>query len=187
MIQTENHLSYIIRSRRTTYSFRPDKVDDEIVLQGLDYARWAPNHKLTNPWSVVLIGDRTAAKIVDLNTRLVREKRGDKSAEAKRRVWSAVPNWMAVTSRISEDAVRTKEDYASTSCFIHNLSLYLWSKGIGTKWTTGAVTRYDDVYPLLGIDPAEHDLVGLIWYGYPDEPPPPSARTDVTDWLTRVD
>ncbi|NND72320.1 MAG: nitroreductase [Rhodothermales bacterium] len=187
MTPDENYLSYIIRSRRTIHSFTPDKVPDEVVYSAIECARWAPNHKLTEPWRVILVGDTTARKIVDLNTRLVKEKRGKKSAEAKRERWKRVPNWIAITSTISDDSVRTREDYAATCCFIQNLTLYLWSKGIGAKWTTGAVTRYDDVYELIGVDPQKEDLVGLLWYGYPAGEPQSSQRKPVAGITRQVD
>ena len=165
----ENYLSYIISDRRTIHSFTAEVVDPSIVSAAVNCARWAPNHKMTEPWRVIMVGPQTASKIVDLNTRLVSEKRGGKSAASKRARWAAVPNWLAITSAKSADAVRTKEDYAATCCFIQNLSLYLWSKRIGVKWTTGAVTRYNDVYELLDVDPEKEDVVGLLWYGYPSE------------------
>ena len=186
MTPDENYLSYIIRSRRTTHTFSPEKIPEEIVVSAVDCARWAPNHKLTEPWRVILLGEETAASVVELNTRLVREKRGDRSAEIKKERWGSVPNWMAVLSKRSEDPVRTREDYAATCCFIHNLSLYLWSKGIGVKWTTGPVARYDDIYELLRVDPVDVKLVALLWYGYPEDEKQSHRQLSAEDIMSRL-
>jgi hypothetical protein len=45
--------------------------------------------------------------------------------------------------------------------------LCLWQRGIGVKWTTGAVTRDERFFELLGIDAAAESVVGLFWYGTP--------------------
>ena len=49
--------------------------------------------------------------------------------------------------------------------------LCLWDKGIGTKWSTGPVTRMDQFYDLVWVNKALEKVVGLIWYGYPTDVP----------------
>lgn len=157
----------LLRTRRTVHLFEPDPVPEDVVLRALDLARWAPNHRLTEPWRFTLLGPETAAAVVDLNARLVADARGDAAAEAKRERWSAVPGWLVVTCRTSEDAERMREDYAACCCAIQNFQLYLWSEGVGVKWTTGAVTRDARFPELVGFDPAQESVVGLLWYGRP--------------------
>ena len=186
MLSNDNYLSYIIRQRRTIHQFTPEKIDQSIVAEAVDVARWAPNHKLTEPWRVIIIGDEAARKIVDINTELVRIKRGDTSAEYKRQRWSEVPNWLAITSLISEDELRTKEDYAATCCFAQNLTLYLWSKNIGVKWSSGPVIRSAEVYELLDVDEEKEDLIGIFWYGHPADVKPSTRRKSV-ELISSVD
>jgi hypothetical protein len=45
--------------------------------------------------------------------------------------------------------------------------LYLWGCGIGVKWTTGAFTREQRFYDLVGIDASAEKVVGFFWYGRP--------------------
>ena len=166
----------LLRSRRTVHLFEPEPVPDDVVLRGLDLARWAPNHRLTEPWRFVLLGPETAAAVVDLNARLVAEARGPAAGAAKRERWSAVPGWLVVTCRVSDDAVRMREDYAACCCAIQNFQLYLWSEGIGVKWTTGTVTRDPVFYDLVGLDAARETVVGLLWYGKPAVVPETERR-----------
>ncbi|HEX7072103.1 MAG TPA: nitroreductase [Rhodothermales bacterium] len=161
----------LIRSRRTVTLFRPDPVPADVLHRAFDAARWAPNHRLTEPWRFYLIGPETAAEMVALNTRLVAEDRGERAAENKHRQWSAVPGWLAVTTRIGTDPLREREDYAACCAAIQNLMLYLWSEGVATKWSTGPVTRSPEFYRLAGIDPEREMLVGLVCYGYPMQQP----------------
>lgn len=161
----------VIATRRSINQFQPEAPPRGIVHRGLELARWAPNHHLTEPWHFYLLGPETKQAVVELNAELAAAANGPESGEAKRRRWAAIPGWLAVTCDQSTDALRAREDYAACACAIHNLALYLWSEGIGVKWTTGAVTRERRFYDLLWIDPELETLVGLLWYGYPAESP----------------
>jgi len=71
----------------------------------------------------------------------------------------------------SEQALRQREDYAACCCVAQNLSLILWERAIGMKWTTGAVTREQRFFDILQLDEGQRSVVGLFWYGYPAEIP----------------
>ncbi len=175
-LPTPEAAAHLIRSRRTIHLFEPDPVPDEIVLRALDLARWAPNHRLTEPWRFVLLGPETAGAVADLNAELVAAERGESAGAAKRARWRAIPGWLVVTCRRSDDPVREREDYAACACAVQNLQLYLWSEGVGTKWTTGAVTRTARFYELLGLDPARETVVTMLWYGTPAAVPEVARR-----------
>jgi nitroreductase len=166
----------LLGARRTIHDFRPDAPPLETIRRAIDLARWAPNHRLTEPWRFYLLGPETAARVADLNAELVAAKEGPVAAEDKRRRWRAVPGWVAVTSARGDDALREREDYAACCCAIQNLMLYLWSEEIGVKWTTGQVTREPRFYDLIWADPVRETVVGLLWYGYPAEVPRTARR-----------
>ena len=44
--------------------------------------------------------------------------------------------------------------------------LYLWKAGVGSKWTTGEITRDPRFFDIVGIGDDEL-VVALLWYGYP--------------------
>jgi nitroreductase len=157
----------LLRGRRTVDRFLPDAPPQDVLDTALDLARWAPNHKLTEPWRFYLLGPDTVSGVVSLNARLVADSKGAEAGEMKRRKWSAIPGWFVLSCVQDDDALRRREDYAACCCAAQNIMLYLWSRGVGSKWTTGAVTRDDAFYRLLGIDPALEEVVGLFWYGYP--------------------
>ena len=175
----------LILQRRSISRFKPQTPPREILLEGLELACWAPNHRLTEPWHFYLIGAETRAAIIELNCELVAAKAGPAAAEAKRRSWSAVPGWLVVTCDNSSDTLREREDYAACACGLQNLALYLWEQGIGMKWTTGDVTRDPRFYDLIWVDPGAETVVGLIWYGYPDEAPD-SVRAPLASRLVEL-
>ena len=172
----------VLRQRRTVGAFQPDLPPTSVVDAALELATWAPNHKKTEPWRFLKLGPQTAAAVVELNARLVAEKKGLDAAESKRKQWSRVPGWLVVTCPLSTDALLQEEDYAACCCAIQNLSLALWSARIGSKWSTGEVTRHPEFFRLLGLDAAKVRVVGLIWYGYP-QATPQQTRTAVHEFV----
>ena len=164
-------LAVLIRSRRTIHLFEPTPPPRATILEAIDLARWAPNHRLTEPWRFYLLGDATAEALAHLNAEIVTEERGPEAGRKKRERWLSMPGWLVVTSRIADDPIVSQENYAACCCAIQNMHLYLWSEGIGMKWGTGKVTRHPRFFDLLGIDPDQEKLVGMFWYGYPADIP----------------
>ncbi|AWN16591.1 nitroreductase [Salinisphaera sp. LB1] len=176
----------LIRGRRTIDRFKPGQVPEAaLIYEAIELARWAPNHHRTEPWRFYLIGERTKAGIIELNSRLLAASRGPDVAEAKRERWQSMPGWLAVNCCPSDDPITAREDYAACACAVENLMLYLHSAGVGTKWASGAVTREPEFLELLGAQSGEY-CVGLIWYGYAQRRPR-SQRQSVDQIVRALD
>jgi len=182
MIEPANDaIAELLRGRRTIHNFQAEPVPQALLLQALELARWAPNHHLTEPWRFYLPGPATIAEIIDLNCRLVAAQKGAAAADNKRRRWASMPGWLVLTSQRSDKPVCQQEDYAACCCAVQNMQLYLASKGVGVKWSTGTVTREAAFYQILGADPEQEQVVGLFWYGYPVLTPPRRRNKDVAE------
>jgi nitroreductase len=175
-----------IRSRRTTNQFLKQPVSRQLVLDAIELARWAPNHHLTEPWHFYLLGEEMKTASVELIRTIVTEKKNADIGAHKAKTAAAVPGWLLVTCRKSEDELVQREDYASCCCAVQNLSLYLSEAGVASKWSTGPITRDPRFFDLLGIDSDEEFVVGLIWYGYP-KVLPTQSRKDVVEIITETD
>lgn len=160
-------IASIIHGRRTIGAFQSELPPREIILEAIELARWAPNHKKTEPWHVFWLGPESVSAVIELNKRIISETKGPAEAEAKSKKWAQVPGWLVVACELAADPIRRDEDYAACCCAIQNLQLALWSAGIGSKWSTGDVTRHPEFFNLLGINPASQRVVGMVWYGYP--------------------
>ncbi len=170
-------VSEVIRSRRSVNRFVPDECPPaELIREAIEHAVWAPNHHLSQPWRFYLLGRQTAERICLCNAELVRAHQGDKAVEIKLRRWRAVPGWLLLTCVESTDELRRREDFAACCCAAQNMMLFLWDHGVGVKWTTGQVTRDDGFYDIVGISREEEKVVGLFWYGVPDEAPVSTRR-----------
>lgn len=178
-------LESLITSRRTVHNFKAEAVPLEVLVAGLQVACWAPNHRLNEPWHFYLPGPETREAICQLNATLVAQAKGEAAAVKKLARWHSMPGWLVVTSERAAEPVRDQENYAACCCLIQNLALYLWEQGIGLKWSTGDVVRDPRFLELLGSDTASEQVVGLFWYGYPQDVPAMSRRP-ATESLTRL-
>jgi nitroreductase len=158
-------LAAVIRARRSINLFESGAIDAALLEQAVELARWAPNHRLTEPWRFYLIGPETAHAIADLAARIEADAKGAQAAALRRQRLLDIPGSLALTSARHEDPLTDRENYAACCCAAQNLMLYLAAHEVGTKWTTGAITRDHRFYQLLGADPACETIVGHFWYG----------------------
>jgi len=156
----------VVRTRRTVHEFLDTPVDIATILQAIDLARWAPNHKLTEPWTFHILGPQSVRQLIDLNESLIAVEKGEEAARKKMARWSQIPGWMIVTCRKSSDPIRNEENYAAVCCALQNLMLFLWSRKVGTKWATSHFLQHPQVAKTLDIESATERIVGMIWYGY---------------------
>jgi nitroreductase len=175
-----------IRSRRTTNLFLKQKVSKQLVHDAIELARWAPNHHLTEPWHFYLLGDAMKAASVELTRTIVTERKNAEIGEHKAKTAAAVPGWLLVTCKKTDDELTQREDYASCCCAVQNLLLYLSEAGVASKWSTGPITRDQRFFDLLGIDSDKEFVVSMIWYGYP-KMLPTQSRKDVGEIVTETD
>lgn len=175
----------VLHGRRSINLYLQTRVPIGLVREAIEAATWAPNHHVTEPWHFYLLGKETIARCVDLVRDIVTEKKKDaRAAEFKASRWAEKPGWLVVTCQRSDDELRQQEDYAACSAAIQNLALYLWKAGVGSKWTTGDITRDRRFFDIVGIGPDEF-VVGLLWYGYP-KVTPEQSRKPVREALTEL-
>lgn len=175
----------VLRGRRTIELFLHTQVPEDLVREAVEAATWAPNHHVTEPWRFYSLGQTSVNQCLDLCYDIVSAKKGEKAAEFKRESWSQKPGWIVVTCEKSEDALLQQEDYGATCAAVQNFQLYLWKAGVGTKWTTGPITRDSRFFDIIGVNETEAFVVGLIWYGYPKVTPSQSRR-DLDEVLTTL-
>ncbi len=181
-----NQLAVRIRSRRTVNMYLQQPVSRELIMEAIEVARWAPNHRLTEPWRFYVLGDEAIQKSIEMTRLVVTERKGEELGNFKARDAAQRPGWLLVTCQRSDDELRQQEDYASVACAIQNLMLYLSEAGVGTKWATGPITRDSRYYEALGIDESSEFIAGLIWYGYPKVIPKQQRRA-VSEIVTELD
>lgn len=168
--------SEVIRGRRTINLFLQTKIPEDLIHDAIEASTWAPNHHVTEPWRFYLLGQKSIERCLDLCCDIVTAKKGEKAGQFKRQSWSEKPGWLLITCRRSDDDLLQQEDYAACCAAVQNLLLYLWRADIGSKWTTGAITRDPRFAEIIGFDAETEFVVGLVWYGYPKITPTQSRK-----------
>jgi nitroreductase len=148
-----------ILSRRTIKAFKPERVPPAVLERALTAGTWAQNHRMTEPWRFTVLGPQTQQALAG----------GDAKVLSK-------PCIVAVSYHLSIDAQQRREDYAAVCCAIQNIQLTAWADGLGMQWSTGRVSQMPQTYDLLGINSAEEEIAGLLYFGYPETVPPPAPR-----------
>ena len=93
---------------------------------------------------------------------------------------------MAVSQRLEGSAAQRKEDYGAISCAIQNIQLAAWAEGVGMQWSSGKIIALPPTYAVLGIDPAQEEIVGLLFFGYPAKVPTAPPRRPLAEVLRRL-
>lgn len=157
----------VLRGRRTINLYLQTPVPMELVREAIESATWAPNHHVTEPWHFYHLGSESIDACLELVREITTARKDAKAGDFKAKSWSEKPGWLVVTCQKSDNSLRYREDYAACAAAVQNFMLYLWKAGVGSKWTTGAITRDPRFYDIIGIDGIKEDVVGLVWYGYP--------------------
>lgn len=175
----------VLRGRRSINLYLQTPVPDELVQEAIETATWAPNHHVTEPWRFYVLGKKTKQRCLDLCHKIVAAKKGEKAADFKCEAWSEKPGWLVVTCNRCDDELAQKEDYAACSAAVQNFMLHLWKAGVGSKWTTGDITRDARFLDIIGVDTANAFVVGLVWYGYP-KLTPSQSRNEPSDVMRQL-
>jgi nitroreductase len=175
----------VLRGRRTIELFLQTPVPVKLVRAAIEAATWAPNHHVTEPWRFYLLGKKTIEACVELVRDIVTTRKDAKAGAFKAKSWAEKPGWLLVTCRISSDEIMQREDFAACAAAVQTFMLYLWKAGVGSKWTTGEITRDPRFFDIVGVDADAEEIVGLIWYGYP-KLTPAQQRADLDEVLTEL-
>ena len=74
----------VINSRVTIHDFKTEAVPREIIDKALLSFAATPNHFLTKPWRIYVLGKKCVTEIVELNSSRVRIDKGEKGAQIKK-------------------------------------------------------------------------------------------------------
>lgn len=168
----------VIQERRTIKRFKPDPVAEELLLELLDTASWAPNHGLREPWRFILFVEEGKRQLIDAITASARKPKDPVKH-------MQVPAYLAVIIREDERQRELEEDMLAAGTFVQNFQLAAWEQGLGVKWLTEPYTFRPEFRSSIGVN-ADEKLIGLLQIGYPEDIPVARPRTPIQDKLTII-
>lgn len=178
-----------IQTRRSHKHFRKRPVPRRALEVMLEAAVLAPNHKMTEPWGFVVLGERARRRYGAIRAAVKVGDDVDGRAEKRARIIDevvAIPAIIAVKMRVDADEVRREEDYAATFMAVQNLLLAGVALGLGTKINTGRTMDHPDVRALVGVRDDER-IVAFVNVGVPAESRGPGSRTPASERTTWLD
>ncbi|CAM4353058.1 nitroreductase family protein [Paenibacillus typhae] len=153
----------IIKTRRSVKQFKPDPVSEADLLSWLEAASYAPNHRMNEPWEVVILGAETRAEL---------KHKTD---------FGGAPVVLALLSKSAATPFERDENVMAVSCFAQNFLLAAHEAGAAAYWASlGALPHNRHI---IGV-PEDYDVIGVFGIGYPDELPLLKQRTPVTSKIS---
>ncbi|HEV2785896.1 MAG TPA: nitroreductase [Solirubrobacteraceae bacterium] len=168
-------LEQAIRTRRTHKAYAPEPLDRETLDELFELARWAPNHKLTNPWRFRVLGPQALARL--------KEAAEDPIAAAK---LDRAPTLVAVSATQSGDPVLDEEDVLATATAAYVVLLAAHGRGLAGYWRTPGVLRSAAGRAALGVGEGER-ILGLLHLGHPRQEPRVPERAPVEQVAVYLD
>lgn len=165
-----------IRSRRTHKVFDAEPLKRETVAELLDLARWAPNHKLTNPWRFRVLGPLARQRL-----KLVAEE----AAQGSGAKLDRAPTLICASVLIDGDEEQRREDLLATAAACYIVLLAAHARGLAGYWRTVPVMDTPAGRAALCL-PVYESPVGLLHLGglrQQQSPPQRAAVEDVVHFL----
>jgi nitroreductase len=182
-----------ILSRRSIKKFTTAPVEAAVLDRALGAGIWAQNHHLTQPWRFIVLGPQTHRALASANGDVAMEMAPAGDAAMREKMRSGVeakflskPVIVVVTCTLHGSELARREDFAATCCAIQNIQLAAWDEGLGMQWSSNNMTRHLRTYALLEINPAEEEIVGFLYFGYPAEVPPAQPRKGLAEVTRRL-
>ena len=184
----------LILNRRSTYptQFSGAKILDDTVMEWLELANWAPNHKRTEPWRFKVFSGKPMSSLVDFHqTQYLKktpsENQNPKKLEKFQLVKEKTSHIIAICFERDEmKRLPEWEEIAATAMAVQNLYLGLESFGMVGYWSTGNDVDHPSTRAYLNLTDGQKHM-GWFYLGMPNGSASPSRirrpMSDKIDWV----
>lgn len=188
-----SEINDVIRDRRTIYpeQYGDRQVHRELIEVLLENARWAPTHKMTQPWYFkVFMGDGLQT-LADFQSETYKRITAPedfverKYLKLKERPLKASAVIAICLKRDPKERVPEIEEVCSVACAVQNMHLTATAYGLGAYWSTGGLTNKPEIKPFLGLEEKDR-CMGFFFLGYPVIEWPKGQRRPMeyyADWV----
>ena len=166
-----------IRTRRTHKAFEPAPVERATLLELFELARWAPNHRLTNPWRFRVLGARSRADLA---------REAELATPGSARKLDRAPTLVVASAKLQGDPGEQREDLLAAAVAAYIVLLGAHARGLAGYWRTLPLLETPAVRTALAIPPDEQPI-GLLHLGRPHEAQRVPERAEVGEIATFLD
>ena len=184
-------LSELIQKRRSIYPKRyvAQPVSKEIIEQLLENARWAPTHKLTEPWRFqVFHSEESRQALGEYLWNYYREKTPaaefseEKMAKMRENPLRAGAVLAIIMQRDPEERLPEFEEIAAVAMAVQNMWLSCTVLGLGSYWSSPKAILEADAFLNLSAGQLCLGLFYLGWHDMPDIEGKRSGMEEKTIW-----
>ncbi|MEK6554776.1 MAG: nitroreductase family protein [Bdellovibrionota bacterium] len=159
----------LIVERRTVHTYSTEVVPDSILKKAVEMALYAPNHHMTLPYKFFRVSHEFRSEIGEVAIAKKAAKASPPMSEtaksAVRKKYTEGGELIVAGITKNSDPEIEREDFASLAMALQNMSLYLWSEGYGSKWSSGGIIKHPLVYKEIGENPEEFAVCAFFWIG----------------------
>ena len=162
--------------RRVSVKKYTDKVPEvDQIIDLLDQAVYAPNHKMREPWRFIILDQEGKKRLKKRFDEVITDAYRDALQLQFDNLYAA-PILVAVVMPILDDIRDELEDLQACAAMIQNFMLLSVDAGLGTKWKTPHFIENDAFKEVLGLESNEL-VVAFVMVGYPEVTPNMKPRT----------
>lgn len=185
-----------IRTRRTIFPefFSDRKVHKELIETLIENARWAPTHKLTQPWRFKVFygkGVETFANWHAESYKKITPPENFKDVvyrKLRERALKASAIIAVVMKRDEKESLPEVEEVAAVAAAVQNMYITSSAYGLAAYWGSGGLTYTQAMKDFLKI--GEKDIcLGLFMVGYPEQEWPKRTermgRDEISEWIEK--
>ncbi len=174
------------RKLTSPINFTDEKVSDDEIRDMLDVARWAPSHKLTQPWRFIVLRDEAMNRMEQFMEKAYTEGENPLSALKLEKKLVKVKKSQAiiliVMHRDPAERVPEWEEIAATACAVENMWVYACNNGMGGYWSSPGFIK--DINQLVDLQENERCL-GLFYLGKVSSEMPDMRKRMEVDEISR--
>ncbi len=132
----------VFHNRRMTSprQFNGEKLTEEEIKAILEAARWAPTHKMTEPWRYVVLRDQAIDRLARFVEKAYKEMESPPSESKIRRkvdkIRKADTILLILLHRDEKKRIPEWEEIAALACSVENMWLYACNSGLAGYWST---------------------------------------------------
>ncbi len=185
-------INRLIQTRRSVYprDYTGETVPENVIQQMLENARWAPTHKLTEPWRVVVFAGPGLRRLAEFQSECYRQVtttkgsfREDRYEALKTKPMQSSHILAIGMKRDPAKGIPEAEELGAVFCAIQNMYLTATAYGAGCYLSTGGITYMDEAKSFFGLGP-DDKLVGFLHVGMPARWPTQGKRKSIDEFIT---
>jgi len=169
----------VVTGRRSIRRFTSQEVDDAILQQILDTARWTPSWANTQCWEIIVVRDESIKTSI---SELLSPKNPASIAIGKGPVTLAICGAKEKSGFYKNQASTVLGEWLMYDLGLISQTICLAAHALGLGSVIVGAYDHEKVRTLLHI-PEEYELVSLIPLGYPDHDPKPPKRKTLEEFV----